>query len=81
MKGDGNYCDFMEVYKKPIDSNPQGILGVKSGAPKKVIILALERSTFLVNYDVKHLKKLNLLPNPNDEVIERDDAFEINLDL
>lgn len=82
LNGNKYFKDFLEVYMekylKPI-KKAYGI-GIKEGIPEKFIIKAMKKSDFLVNDDVKYLKRLNLFPKPEDVVIDFDDELEIDFD-
>ena len=82
LDGDEYYAEFLEVYKKEylIPIQKAYAQGVKEGATEKEIIRTLRRNDFLVNEDVKQLKLLDLFPKHENEVIELDEDFEINLD-
>lgn len=82
LNGDEYYANFLEVYKKEylVPIQLAYVEGLKQGASEKEIIRTLRRNDFLVNEDVKQLKKLDLFPKPGDKVIEMDDDFEINLE-
>ena len=69
---------FMDDYLKHIKK--AYAIGFNKGISEKFIIKAMKKSNFLVNEDVKHLKRLNLFPKPEDVVLEMDEDFEIDFD-
>ena len=83
IAGDEDFKDFtdlyMEEYLKIIKK--AYAIGIKEGIPEKFIIKTMKKSGFLVNDDVKHLKRLDLFPKPEDVVLEMDEDFEIDFDF
>lgn len=79
LNGDEDYAEFLKVYKKEylVPIRMGYAKGVKEGVGEKEIIRTMKRNEFLVNDDVKHLKRLGLFPKPGDEVIELDEELEI----
>ena len=82
LDGNNDYEEFTEVYKKeylkPIKK--AYITGIKKGINEKNIIKAMKRHKFLVDDDVKYLKRLNLFPKPEDVVIDLEDDLDMDLD-
>lgn len=77
-----DYEEFLEVFDEeyllPIKKVYED--GVKEGVNEKNIVRTLKRNNFLVNDDVKYLKRLDLYPKREDVVLEMDEDFEIDLD-
>ena len=82
LNEDGDYKEFLEVFDEeylvPIKKAYED--GIKEGINEKNIIRTLKRNSFLVNDDVKYLKRLDLFPKREDIVLEMDEDFEIDLD-
>ena len=82
LDGDKNFEEFTEAYKKeylmPIEKAYED--GIKEGVNEKNIIKAMKRHEFLVDDDVKYLKRLNLFPKPEDVVINLEEDLDMNLD-
>ena len=81
LNGNEHYSEFLEVFENeyltPIKLGYAK--GIREGVSEKEIIRTLKRHDYLVNEDVKQLKLLNLFPKPDDNIIELDEDFKINL--
>lgn len=81
---DGNitFEEFADAYKmeylNPIEKAYAE--GIKEGVNEKNIIKAMKRHKFLVDDDVKYLKRLDLFPKPEDVVIDLEDDLDMNFD-
>ena len=69
---------YKEEYLKPIKK--ACAQGIKEGINEKNIIKAMKRHKFLVDDDVKYLKRLDLFPKPEDVVIDLEDDLDMDLD-
>ena len=82
LNGDEDFEEFAETYKKeylmPIEKAYED--GIKEGVNEKNIIRTMKRHEFLVDDDVKYLKRLNLFPKPEDIVIDLEEDLDMDFD-
>ena len=78
LNGDEYFKEFAQIYKKeylmPIEKAYED--GIMEGVTEKNIIRTMKRHDFIVDDDVKYLKRLNLFPKPEDIVIELEDNLD-----
>ena len=82
LNGNKDYEEFVEVYEDEylMHIKKAYATGIKKGKNEKTIIKVMKRHKFLVDDDVKFLKRLNLFPKPEDVVIDLEDDLDMELD-
>lgn len=82
LGGDSTFEEFADAYKteylNPIEKAYAE--GIKEGVNEKNIIKTMKRHKFLVDDDVKYLKRLDLFPKPEDVTIDLEEDLDMDLD-